>query len=98
MAFDMSFHLIVIRRQFGNMLVLSATYHRDFLKNIIQRDRLQALLLRTISFLRRLIPISPTCSLDCMVLEAIQNTLFGVAKQDKHVYDGEAAEPRPIDE
>ena len=71
-------------RQFGNMLVLSATYHNKYLKVLIDQERFQKLLTRTIGFLRRLGPISPTCAIDCAILEKINKALFGVAQQYKN--------------
>lgn len=63
--------------QFGNMLVLSATWQSGFLRELIDRDRFETLLARTIDFLRRLFTISPTCQQDCAILEGIQRVIFG---------------------
>ena len=68
------------------MLVLSAAYNRLSLNKLVPMERFQGLLRRTIGFLRRLGPISPTCAIDCQILEKIHRTLFGVpddAKQDQ---------------
>ena len=54
--------------QFGNMLVLSATMHTHYLKTLVDHGKFKKLLLRTIKFLRRLAPISPTCQADCLIL------------------------------
>jgi hypothetical protein len=62
-------------RQFGNMLVLSATWHNEHLRKLVDPDDFQRLLGRTISFLHRLSPISPTCQLDCSILEKIQRVI-----------------------
>ncbi|TKA83279.1 hypothetical protein B0A55_00792 [Friedmanniomyces simplex] len=74
--------------QFGNMLVLSATYYNKYLNFLISdhKDRFQTLLSRTIRFLRRLSTISPTCSVDCAILENIQRALFHVPPDQKYVY------------
>ena len=63
--------------QFGNMLVLSATWRTRYLRTLIDKDRFQVLLGRTIGFLRKLSAISPTCQKDCSILEKIQGLLFG---------------------
>ncbi|WPH00151.1 Hypothetical protein R9X50_00297400 [Acrodontium crateriforme] len=75
--------------QFGNMLVLSATYHTPHLNELVKRDEFRALLQRTITFLRRLVPISPTCEYDCSLLENIQRMLFKLPPDEKAVYLGE---------
>jgi hypothetical protein len=59
------------------MLVLSATWHIPYLRKLIDQERFEFLLGRTIIFLRKLSPISPTCQLDCSTLEKIQRVLFG---------------------
>ncbi|GAB7360772.1 hypothetical protein MBLNU230_g0760t1 [Neophaeotheca triangularis] len=79
--------------QFGNMLVLSATYYNKYLKQLIDSEKLKVLLERTIQFLRRLAPISPTCSNDCVILEKINHCLFGVPQDAKHLYRGELEPP-----
>jgi hypothetical protein len=60
------------------MLVLSATWNTHYLRKLIDQDRFQVLLGRTIRFLRKLSSISPTCNLDCSILEKIQRVLFEV--------------------
>jgi hypothetical protein len=60
------------------MLVLSATWRTPRLRELIDQDRFQVLLGRTIGFLRKLSAISPTCKLDCVILEEIRRVLFGV--------------------
>lgn len=62
--------------QFGNVLVLAATYRHERLKRYVPRDRLRSLLDRTIAWLGRLAPISQTCKADCLILQRIQNSLF----------------------
>ncbi len=71
------------------MLVLSATWRTEYLRKLIDPDRFQRLLSRTIGFLRRLAPISPTCQLDCSILEKIQRVLFGIPPEEKPMYHGE---------
>lgn len=76
------------------MLVLSATFNTLYLKSLVPEEDFQRLLERTISFLRRLGPISPTCHTDCIILEKISRSLFGVAEDQKHVYRNEGIEPQ----
>ena len=71
------------------MLVLSAAFHNKYLNRLIPTDRFHRLLERTIQFLRRLSPISPTCHNDCAILEKINRLLFGVPSDAKHVYRNE---------
>lgn len=73
--------------QFGNMLVLSATWRTHNLRKLIDQARFQSLLDRTIGFLRQLSAISPTCELDCSILESIQRVLFGIPSVGKSTYD-----------
>ncbi|KAM0714710.1 hypothetical protein Q7P37_009759 [Cladosporium fusiforme] len=75
--------------QFGNMLVLSVTWRTEYMRKLIDPERFQRLLKRTIRFLRRLSPISPTCQLDCSILEKIQRVLFGIPPDIKPTYDSE---------
>ncbi|KAK0263881.1 hypothetical protein LTS09_002232 [Friedmanniomyces endolithicus] len=77
--------------QFGNMLVLSATYYNRYLRFLVgdQKDRFQKLLSRTIKFLHRLSAISPTCKVDCAILERIQKALFDVPPEERHIYRNE---------
>ncbi|KAK3643851.1 hypothetical protein LTR56_009946 [Elasticomyces elasticus] len=79
--------------QFGNMLVVSAIYNNNAMKGLViasndteRLSRFKSQLARTIRFLRRLSPISPTCGVDCSILEDIQKSLFGVPADQKHVY------------
>lgn len=66
------------------MLVLSATYFRlqamPDAPELVSGGTLQRLLERTIKFLRRLSPISPTCRHDCHILEKIRNRIFPSAR------------------
>jgi hypothetical protein len=71
------------------MLVLSATWRTHYLRKLIDQERFEFLLGRTISFLRKLSPISPTCQLDCSILEKIQRVLFGIPPEEKPMYHGE---------
>lgn len=82
------------------MLVLSATFNQKHLRGLVDADRFSRLLQRTITFLRRLEPISPTCRHDCTLLEKISRKLFGVPdeardvyKGEKHFYGNEAVDP-----
>jgi hypothetical protein len=59
------------------MLVLSAAWRTHHMRKLIDPDRFQALLGRTIGFLRKFSAISPTCQQDCVILERIQRVLFG---------------------
>ncbi|KAK6006864.1 hypothetical protein QM012_005872 [Aureobasidium pullulans] len=64
--------------QFGNMLVLAAVYNCDidWLKELVPREKLQSLLRRTITFIRRLQYASSVAVSDILILEAIDRTLF----------------------
>jgi hypothetical protein len=68
------------------MLVLSATWHIPYMRELIDQERFQYLLGRTIGFLRKLSAISPTCQLDCSILEKIQRVLFGIPPTEKPMY------------
>lgn len=81
--------MLMFHSQFGNMLVLSATWQTGFLRELIDQERFQTLLARTIGFLRKLSAISPTCQLDCSILEKIQRVLFGIPPDEKPMYHGE---------
>lgn len=84
----------VILRQFGNMLVLAAVYYDKTLKRLIEDvPRFKRLLDRTIRFLRRLAPISPTCANDCSILEKIRHRLFGLPDDVKEIYQNEVEPP-----
>ncbi|KAK3115158.1 hypothetical protein LTR53_005800 [Teratosphaeriaceae sp. CCFEE 6253] len=78
--------------QFGNMLVLAATSYSNILKFMLDEARFRELLARTIAFLRKLSAISPTCAIDCLMLERIQTALFHVPADQKHVYMNEGVE------
>jgi hypothetical protein len=71
------------------MLVLSATWRKHYLCKLIDQERFQTLLSRTIGFLRKLSAISPTCQIDCSILERIQRVLFGIPPDEKPIYHGE---------
>lgn len=62
--------------QFGNMLVLSATYMSS-LHELVDRDVLEKLLKRTIGFLLRNRNISPTLRADAQILSDIYQRIFG---------------------
>ncbi|KAH8695960.1 hypothetical protein BGW36DRAFT_427991 [Talaromyces proteolyticus] len=61
--------------QFGNMLVLSATYMSN-LRHLVDRDMLGRLLQRTIKFLLQSENISPTLRKDASILEGIYRKIF----------------------
>jgi hypothetical protein len=63
-------------RQFGNMLVLSATYMSS-LSELVDRNQLQRLLRRTIDFLLRSKNISPSLRADADILTEIYRKIFG---------------------
>ncbi|KAF4207298.1 hypothetical protein CNMCM8927_003572 [Aspergillus lentulus] len=62
--------------QFGNMLVLSATYV-SYLSELVNRDVLEKLLKRTIKFLLQSRYISPTLRADARILSEIYEKIFG---------------------
>lgn len=77
------------------MLVLAASYHNVYLKTLVDKERFSALIERTINFLRRLTPISPTCYHDCGILERISRLLFSQQTADeKIIYRNEGYEPQ----
>ncbi|CAI7640529.1 unnamed protein product [Penicillium glandicola] len=61
--------------QFGNMLVLSATYMSS-LKELVEEDQLDRLLSRTIGFLVQSENISPTLRADARILTEIYHKIF----------------------
>lgn len=75
------------------MLVLCAVYNNNWLHNMVSGEKLKQLLLRTIKFLRRLAPISPTCKADCGILEKFRNHLFPITDDAKSVYKEESVQP-----
>ncbi|SMR53960.1 unnamed protein product [Zymoseptoria tritici ST99CH_1E4] len=83
--------------QFGNMLVLSATYESQYLTQLVPREKFQYLMARTIKFLRGLAPISETCKLDCGILEKFNKTIFGIEDHDmQEVYRNEGVESEEV--
>ncbi|KAF4236882.1 hypothetical protein CNMCM8980_002701 [Aspergillus fumigatiaffinis] len=62
--------------QFGNMLVLSATY-MSCLSELVDRDVLEKLLKRTIKFLLQSRYISPSLRADAQILAEIYEKIFG---------------------
>ena len=62
--------------QFGNMLVLSATY-MSCISELVERSTLERLLRRTIKFLLRSKNISPTLRADARILTEIYTKIFG---------------------
>lgn len=75
------------------MLVLAATYYNKWCKTFVKAEKFAPLLLRTIKFLRQFAPISPTCAIDCVILEKINRLLFGVPDEERHVYKNEMEPP-----
>lgn len=69
----------IVNSQFGNMLVLSATYmsNIDWLRDLVPRSTVESLLIRTIVFLRRLRYISKTALEDIEILQTIGKYMFG---------------------
>ncbi|KAJ6126176.1 transcriptional regulator family: Fungal Specific TF [Penicillium samsonianum] len=61
--------------QFGNMLVLSATYMSS-LKELVEPETLERLLVRTIGFLIQSKSISPTLRADARILTEIYEKIF----------------------
>ncbi|EOD46234.1 C6 finger domain-containing protein [Neofusicoccum parvum] len=71
--------------QFGNCLVLAAV-RKSWMRDLIPHGRVIELVERTIRFLRRLVPISPTLRVDVAILE---NTL--------KCLNGEKSDPASVD-
>ncbi|KAF2858849.1 hypothetical protein K470DRAFT_220355 [Piedraia hortae CBS 480.64] len=63
--------------QFGNLVVLSATYFSPTTNHLIDKNTYHSLLRRTIRFLEKLAPISPTCEIDASILAKIEGEVFG---------------------
>lgn len=61
--------------QFGNMLVLTAIFASGHFEILLPEAEYHRLLGRTIAFLRRISAISPTCSIDCSILEKLNGIL-----------------------
>ncbi|OCK73945.1 hypothetical protein K432DRAFT_218789 [Lepidopterella palustris CBS 459.81] len=80
--------------QFGNMLVLAAVY-RSRLKELVSFEILDALLTRTIKFLRRLAPNSPTLKLDADILANTQ-IVIKESTQPKERRAGSRTNSRPM--
>jgi hypothetical protein len=68
-------------RQFGNILVLAATYKSKSrtLSSLVSAETLSMLFDRTINFLRGLVPLSETLERDAEILEALRETVFDPA-------------------
>lgn len=73
---DIEMILTYFRRQFGNMLVLSATYVSS-LQELVEPEQLERLLVRTIGFLVQSENISPTLRADAQILTQIYKKIFG---------------------
>lgn len=74
-ATSVHLQLTCTTRQFGNCLVLAATYNSD-LSHLVDGKQLKTLLDRTIRFLKLSEAISPTLERDAKLLEHIRATLF----------------------
>jgi len=74
------------------MLVLSAVHITKYMTSPVPEEKFRQLLHRTITFLRRLAPISPMCAADCSILEELNATLFGVEEDITSVYRSEGIE------
>lgn len=67
--------------QFGNMLVLAATYNTELTssatgKPLVETNELKRLFDRTIRFLKLSEAISPTLERDAKILEHVRHVLF----------------------
>lgn len=65
----------LIDSQFGNMLVLAAAYGSS-LSELVEREKLEWLLKRTIKFLIRYQNVSPTLRADARILTEIYLKIF----------------------
>lgn len=65
------YFILIQYRQFGNMLLLAATY-QSWLRELVPLAEFNALLDRTINFLRTLAPISPSLTWDTRILEKVR--------------------------
>lgn len=70
---------LTCNRQFGNMLVLAATWHDGRLRELVNTCRFLDRLDRTIAFLGDLAAISPTCRADRDILVKLRRLLFSRA-------------------
>ena len=73
--------LIRFPSQFGNMLVLAATYNAELTssangKPLVETNELKRLFERTIRFLKLSEAISPTLERDAKILEHVRHALF----------------------
>ncbi len=66
----------MLHSQFGNVLVLAATY-RAGLTQFVSQHTLETLLNRTILNLSRLKPISPSLAKDAEILQSVKRFVFG---------------------
>lgn len=86
--------------QWGNMLVLSAACNskKDFLTELIDKDTLHKLFIRTVKFLGRLRRTSKTATKDIEILQTLHRKLYGYSvdegpsrfdsSQSQHSYGG----------
>lgn len=71
------------------MLVLTAVVMSKIYNSLLREDEYHRLLNRTIAFLRKLSPISPTCKADCGILEKFASNLFNPSEDLKDIYHNE---------
>lgn len=57
-------------------MVLCGVYWHPDLRELVDETNLRYLLARTISFLDKLAPISPTCRADSLILKKLQRLIF----------------------
>jgi len=71
--------------QFGNVLVLAATYTSKipWLSELVTRDQISWYLGRTIGFLEKIEPASKTAKVDMEILQELKTNLgFGDAREE----------------
>ncbi len=78
------------------MLVLPATFYNNLTKHIVPEKPFRRMLKRTIEFLRRLSYISPTCAIDCQILEGTYRVLFDRPLEEKHHHRDEGVVTEPM--
>lgn len=68
----------IVARQFGNILVLSATYKSKsaMLSSLVPREKLEHLFDRTIRLLQNLSPLSESLERDAAILEVLRTIVF----------------------
>lgn len=66
----------LLRSQWGNMLVLAATFKDPILHTMVDESLLRALFARTIRFLRQSATATSSLRIDMHILEGLQHDLF----------------------